>query len=158
MDLSGEQHINIHHNIYKRRLDMDGRPIDDPERQERKFFLYCIFCHVGNKPSSSWTPLWELRVKMLLMCSFWTCNLCQVFMLYNFPKMFKFVIYCWYKLWYSFKKLEGHHVSWRYVLLTDIGHGTKEADAAAGQGNQTKVLSDPPKCGSCYGANTKEDQ
>ncbi|XP_050727756.1 endoplasmic reticulum-Golgi intermediate compartment protein 3-like [Eriocheir sinensis] len=74
MDLSGEQHINIHHNIYKRKLDMDGRPIDDPERQEH------------------------------------------------------------------------------------IGHGTKESDAAAGQGNQTKALSDSPKCGSCYGANTKEDQ
>ncbi|KAG7160546.1 Endoplasmic reticulum-Golgi intermediate compartment protein 3-like [Homarus americanus] len=35
MDLSGEQHVNIHHNIYKRKLDLDGRPIQDPERQER---------------------------------------------------------------------------------------------------------------------------
>ncbi|XP_071525804.1 endoplasmic reticulum-Golgi intermediate compartment protein 3 [Panulirus ornatus] len=35
MDLSGEQHVNIHHNIYKRKLDLDGRPIQDPERQEQ---------------------------------------------------------------------------------------------------------------------------
>lgn len=34
MDLSGEQHVNIHHNIYKRKLDLQGRPIEDPERQE----------------------------------------------------------------------------------------------------------------------------
>ncbi|XP_066951335.1 endoplasmic reticulum-Golgi intermediate compartment protein 3 [Macrobrachium rosenbergii] len=34
MDLSGEQHVNIQHNIYKRKLDMEGRPIDDPEKQE----------------------------------------------------------------------------------------------------------------------------
>ncbi|KAK8749439.1 hypothetical protein OTU49_015357, partial [Cherax quadricarinatus] len=34
MDLSGEQHVNIHHNIYKRKLDLEGRPIQDPVRQE----------------------------------------------------------------------------------------------------------------------------
>ncbi|XP_076069663.1 endoplasmic reticulum-Golgi intermediate compartment protein 3 [Oratosquilla oratoria] len=34
MDLSGEQHINIQHNIYKRKLDIDGRPIEDPVKQE----------------------------------------------------------------------------------------------------------------------------
>ncbi|KAL7648063.1 UNVERIFIED_CONTAM: hypothetical protein RMT77_001680 [Armadillidium vulgare] len=33
MDLSGEQHINIQHNLYKRRLDMYGKPMQDPERQ-----------------------------------------------------------------------------------------------------------------------------
>lgn len=52
----------------------------------------------------------------------------------------------------------GKKVLLQCVLFTDIGHGTKESDAAAGQGNQTKALSDSPKCGSCYGANTKEDQ
>ncbi|XP_053628893.2 endoplasmic reticulum-Golgi intermediate compartment protein 3 [Cherax quadricarinatus] len=35
MDLSGEQHVNIHHNIYKRKLDLEGRPIQDPVRQEQ---------------------------------------------------------------------------------------------------------------------------
>lgn len=34
MDLSGEQHIDIQHNLYKRRLALDGTPLQDPERQE----------------------------------------------------------------------------------------------------------------------------
>ncbi|XP_047495356.1 endoplasmic reticulum-Golgi intermediate compartment protein 3-like [Penaeus indicus] len=34
MDLSGEQHVNVQHNIYKRKLDLQGRPLQDPERQE----------------------------------------------------------------------------------------------------------------------------
>ena len=32
MDLSGEQHTNIMHNIFKRRLDFDGKPIEDPKK------------------------------------------------------------------------------------------------------------------------------
>jgi len=32
MDVSGEQHIDIEHNIYKRRLDLDGKPIDDAQK------------------------------------------------------------------------------------------------------------------------------
>lgn len=31
-DVSGEQHIDIEHNVYKRRLDLDGKPIEDPVR------------------------------------------------------------------------------------------------------------------------------
>jgi len=32
MDVSGEQHIDIEHNIYKRRLDLDGKPIEDAQK------------------------------------------------------------------------------------------------------------------------------
>lgn len=34
MDLSGAQHVNIQHNIYKRKLDINGYPMEEPERQE----------------------------------------------------------------------------------------------------------------------------
>merc|ERR1711981_185104 len=33
MDISGEQHIDIEHNIYKRRLDLDGKPIEDAQKE-----------------------------------------------------------------------------------------------------------------------------
>ena len=34
MDVSGEQHMDIAHNIFKRRLDLDpGRPIEEPKKQ-----------------------------------------------------------------------------------------------------------------------------
>ena len=34
-DVSGEQHIAIDHNVYKRRLDLEtGMPIDEPEKHE----------------------------------------------------------------------------------------------------------------------------
>ncbi|RWS13912.1 endoplasmic reticulum-Golgi intermediate compartment protein 3-like isoform X2 [Dinothrombium tinctorium] len=39
IDVSGEQHINIVNNIYKRRLNEKGEPIQDPEKDE----------HVGKK-------------------------------------------------------------------------------------------------------------
>lgn len=34
MDTSGEQHLQIDHNIYKRRLDLEGRPIEEPKKEE----------------------------------------------------------------------------------------------------------------------------
>ena len=33
MDVSGEQHIDIEHNVYKRRLDMNGKPIEDAQKE-----------------------------------------------------------------------------------------------------------------------------
>ena len=33
MDVSGEQHIDIEHNIFKRRFDLEGKPIQDPQKQ-----------------------------------------------------------------------------------------------------------------------------
>lgn len=33
MDVSGEQHIDIEHNIYKTRLDMSGKPLEDPRKE-----------------------------------------------------------------------------------------------------------------------------
>jgi len=33
MDVSGEQHIDIAHNIFKRRLDLEGKPIQEPQKQ-----------------------------------------------------------------------------------------------------------------------------
>ncbi len=34
MDASGEAHNDIVHNIYKRRLDLTGQPIEDPQREQ----------------------------------------------------------------------------------------------------------------------------
>lgn len=34
MDSSGEQHLQMDHNIHKRRLDLDGNPIEEPKKQE----------------------------------------------------------------------------------------------------------------------------
>ncbi|CAG9814118.1 unnamed protein product [Phaedon cochleariae] len=33
MDSSGEQHLEINHNIYKRRLDLEGKPIEAPKKE-----------------------------------------------------------------------------------------------------------------------------
>ena len=35
MDVSGEQHIGIEHNIYKRRMDLEGKPIQEPQREKQ---------------------------------------------------------------------------------------------------------------------------
>lgn len=34
MDSTGEQHLHIEHNIYKRRLNLDGHPIEDAKKEE----------------------------------------------------------------------------------------------------------------------------
>ncbi|XP_013181147.1 PREDICTED: endoplasmic reticulum-Golgi intermediate compartment protein 3 [Papilio xuthus] len=34
MDSSGEQHLQMDHNIHKRRLDLDGNPIEEPKKEE----------------------------------------------------------------------------------------------------------------------------
>ncbi|KAG1695762.1 Endoplasmic reticulum-Golgi intermediate compartment protein 3 [Nymphon striatum] len=34
MDTSGEQHINIKDNVYKRRLNIDGKPIEDAKKED----------------------------------------------------------------------------------------------------------------------------
>ncbi|EFA04394.1 endoplasmic reticulum-Golgi intermediate compartment protein 3 [Tribolium castaneum] len=34
MDSSGEQHLQIDHNIYKRRLDLQGQPIEEPKKED----------------------------------------------------------------------------------------------------------------------------
>lgn len=34
MDTSGEQHLHIDHNIYKRRLNLEGEPIEDPKKED----------------------------------------------------------------------------------------------------------------------------
>ncbi|KAK9510352.1 hypothetical protein O3M35_005156 [Rhynocoris fuscipes] len=34
MDSSGEQHLHMEHNIYKRRLDANGTPIEEPKKEE----------------------------------------------------------------------------------------------------------------------------
>lgn len=33
MDSSGEQHLEVDHNIYKRRLDLLGKPIEEPQKE-----------------------------------------------------------------------------------------------------------------------------
>ena len=32
MDTTGEQHLHIEHNVFKRRLDLDGNPIEEPKK------------------------------------------------------------------------------------------------------------------------------
>jgi endoplasmic reticulum-Golgi intermediate compartment protein 3 len=34
MDSTGEQHLHIEHNIYKRRLNLDGHPIEEAKKEE----------------------------------------------------------------------------------------------------------------------------
>ncbi|XP_063993800.1 endoplasmic reticulum-Golgi intermediate compartment protein 3 [Diachasmimorpha longicaudata] len=34
MDTTGEQHLQIEHNIYKRRLSLDGKPIEEPKKTD----------------------------------------------------------------------------------------------------------------------------
>lgn len=34
MDSSGEQHLQMEQNIHKRRLDLNGNPIEEPKKQE----------------------------------------------------------------------------------------------------------------------------
>ncbi|CAH2066589.1 unnamed protein product, partial [Iphiclides podalirius] len=37
MDSSGEQHLQMDHNIHKRRLDLQGNPIEEPKKEEMLF-------------------------------------------------------------------------------------------------------------------------
>lgn len=34
MDSAGDQHLHIDHNIYKRRVDLDGNPIDEAKKED----------------------------------------------------------------------------------------------------------------------------
>lgn len=34
MDSSGEQHLQIDHNIYKRRLSLEGHPIEEAKKED----------------------------------------------------------------------------------------------------------------------------
>lgn len=36
VDTSGDQHLQISHNIFKRRLDLSGQPIEEPKKTECK--------------------------------------------------------------------------------------------------------------------------
>jgi hypothetical protein len=36
VDNSGETHLQVDHNIYKRRLSLDGQHISDPEKSDGK--------------------------------------------------------------------------------------------------------------------------
>jgi hypothetical protein len=46
MDTSGEQHLQIEHNIYKRRLDLDGKPIEDPKKEGDSTCQLSIFVKI----------------------------------------------------------------------------------------------------------------
>ena len=37
MDSSGESQVNVEHNIFKRKLDLDGNPVEDPEKEHSEF-------------------------------------------------------------------------------------------------------------------------
>ncbi|GFG34757.1 hypothetical protein Cfor_04636 [Coptotermes formosanus] len=45
MDSSGEQHLQIEHNIYKRRLDLDGKPIKEPQKEGISTSKKCGSCY-----------------------------------------------------------------------------------------------------------------
>lgn len=40
MDTTGEQHLKIDHNVYKRRLDLSGKPLEDPKRTSESFQMF----------------------------------------------------------------------------------------------------------------------
>ncbi|UYV74746.1 ERGIC3 [Cordylochernes scorpioides] len=74
MDVSGEQHINIEHNLYKRRLGLDGKPLDQPVREESKSSVV-----VDTSPSST-TVMTTLDPKRCESCYGGgrnCCNTCQ---------------------------------------------------------------------------------
>lgn len=33
MDTAGEHHLHIDHNVYKRRLDLMGQPLEEPQKE-----------------------------------------------------------------------------------------------------------------------------
>ncbi|GFT12705.1 endoplasmic reticulum-Golgi intermediate compartment protein 3 [Nephila pilipes] len=39
MDVSGESQINLEHNIYKRKLDQSGRPLEKPEKERKSWII-----------------------------------------------------------------------------------------------------------------------
>lgn len=43
MDVSGEQQINLDHNIYKRRLDEHGKPLEKPEKESKYILLTYLY-------------------------------------------------------------------------------------------------------------------
>lgn len=43
MDTTGEQHLQIEHNIYKRRLDLDGKPLQEPQKTGETFVPSCQY-------------------------------------------------------------------------------------------------------------------
>lgn len=40
VDSSGEQHLQIDHNISKRRLDLSGKPIAEPQKESELLLLF----------------------------------------------------------------------------------------------------------------------
>lgn len=34
MDSAGDQHLHIEHNVYKRRVDLSGNPIEEAKKEE----------------------------------------------------------------------------------------------------------------------------
>ncbi|KAL1123969.1 hypothetical protein AAG570_001739, partial [Ranatra chinensis] len=51
MDSSGEQHLHIDHNIFKRRLDLNGNPIEEPKKES--FRIDTIYLVVLQKQNES---------------------------------------------------------------------------------------------------------
>lgn len=39
VDNAGETHLKVDHNIYKRRLNLEGQPISDPEKSDGKIYF-----------------------------------------------------------------------------------------------------------------------
>lgn len=43
MDISGEQQLDVEHNLYKKRLNADGKPINaEEEKHDGTLRLFCI--------------------------------------------------------------------------------------------------------------------
>lgn len=39
VDSSGETHLQVDHNVYKIRLNLDGQPISDPKKSDGKIYF-----------------------------------------------------------------------------------------------------------------------
>lgn len=59
MDISGEHQLDVDHNIFKRRLDSEGKPATDkPVRHESKFFrnsswlIHCSYQFIYRHPAN----------------------------------------------------------------------------------------------------------
>lgn len=64
MDSAGDQHLHIEHNIYKRRVDLSGNPIEEAKKEEIitsttkkenivSFFTFHELCHWPNLERTS---------------------------------------------------------------------------------------------------------
>lgn len=70
MDTTGEQHLHIEHNIFKRRLDLNGKPIEDPQRTSKCNVAFDIKCNIAFDMQQQL----ETSCKKMFYCRYYRCE------------------------------------------------------------------------------------